>query len=255
MCHSRAGGNPGFYWQERRRYGHYNPFARTSICITLKEGKMHHIKSFFALLSIWAFAVASMGPVVARSSPSSMELDAKVQKFLDESRSQWSDWNVPYEDGKLLHDLIVQNNYTRALEIGTSTGHSAIWMAWALGKTGGRLITIEMDEGRYRTALDNFRKAGADGLIDARLADAHKLVKELQGPFDFVFSDADKEWYTRYFKDVDPKLVKGGCFTAHNVNHPYGEIRRFLDYVLGLPNYRTTIDRSSSSGISISYKK
>lgn len=183
------------------------------------------------------------------------ELDARVEKFLDDNRSQWSDWNVPYEDGKVLHDLIIRNNYTRALEIGTSTGHSAIWMAWALSKTGGKLITIEIDEDRYRTALENFRKAGVDGIIDARLADAHKLVKELQGPFDFVFSDADKEWYTQYFKDVDPKLVKGGCFAAHNVNHAYGDIRRFLDYVRSLPNYRTTIDRSSSAGISISYKK
>jgi predicted O-methyltransferase YrrM len=128
-------------------------------------------------------------------------------------------------------------------------------MAWALSKTGGRLITIEIHEERYKTALENFRKAGVDGLIDARLADAHTLVKELEGPFDFVFSDADKEWYTRYFQDVDPKLVKGGCFTAHNVNHAYGDIKRFLDYVQGLPNYRTTIDRSSSSGISISYKQ
>ncbi|PKN30710.1 MAG: methyltransferase [Deltaproteobacteria bacterium HGW-Deltaproteobacteria-21] len=208
-----------------------------------------------ACLSICVLTATALGPAIARSSPSSADIDKKVQKFLNENRSQWSDWNVPYEDGKLLHDLIVRNNYTRALEIGTSTGHSAIWMAWALSKTGGRLITIEIDEDRYKTALENFREAGVEGLIDARLADAHKLVKELPGPFDFVFSDADKEWYTRYFREVDPKLVKGGCFTAHNVNHAYGDIKRFLDYVRSLPNYRTTIDRSSSAGISISYKQ
>jgi len=90
--------------------------------------------------------------------------------------------------------------------------------------------------------------------IDARLADAHMLVKALKGPFDFVFSDADKEWYTQYFKDLEPKLTVGGCFAAHNVAHPYGDIQRFLDYVRALPNYRTTIDRSSRAGISISYK-
>jgi predicted O-methyltransferase YrrM len=91
--------------------------------------------------------------------------------------------------------------------------------------------------------------------IDAQLADAHQLVKELKGPFDFVFSDADKEWYTQYFKEVDPKLVVGGCFTAHNVTDGFGDVKRFLNYVRSLPNYETTIDRSSSSGISISYKK
>jgi caffeoyl-CoA O-methyltransferase len=94
-----------------------------------------------------------------------------------------------------------------------------------------------------------------EGLIDARVADAHQLVKELKGPFDFVFSDADKEWYTQYFKDVEPKLAVGGCFAAHNVTDGFGGIKEFLGYIRSLPNYQTTIDRSSSSGISISYKK
>jgi predicted O-methyltransferase YrrM len=128
-------------------------------------------------------------------------------------------------------------------------------MAWALSKTGGKLTTVEIDEDRYKAALKNFKKAGVDQFIDARLADAHQLVKELKGPFDFVFSDADKDWYTQYFKEVDPKLVVGGCFTAHNATDGFGDVKRFLNYVRALPNYKTTIDRSSSSGISISYKK
>jgi predicted O-methyltransferase YrrM len=193
--------------------------------------------------------------VFAQKTATSKDLDAKVEKFLNENRGRWHDWNVPYKDGQTLFNLIVKNNYTRALEIGTSTGHSAIWMAWALSKTGGRLITIEIDEDRYKTALNNFKKAGVGEFIDARLADAHQLVKELKGPFDFVFSDADKEWYTQYFKDVDPKLVVGGCFTAHNVTDGFGDVKRFLNYVRSLPNYETTIDHSSSSGISVSYKK
>jgi predicted O-methyltransferase YrrM len=81
------------------------------------------------------------------------------------------------------------------------------------------------------------------------------MVKELEEPFDFVFLDADKEWYTQYFKELDPKLVKGGCFTAHNVNNAYAGIREFLNHVRSQPDYQTSIDRSSSSGISISYKK
>ncbi len=163
--------------------------------------------------------------------------------------------NVPYKDGRTLFNLIVKNKYTRALEIGTSTGHSAIWMAWALSKTGGKLVTIEIDEDRYKTALRNFKKAGVEEFVDARLADAHQLVKELKGPLDFVFSDADKEWYAQYFKEVDPKLVVGGCFTAHNVTSGFRGMKEYLDYVRSLPNYETTIDRSSGSGISISYKK
>jgi caffeoyl-CoA O-methyltransferase len=213
------------------------------------------LKVFIACLGISALLIGFFTSVFSQSHQDSRTLDAKVEKFLNEKRWHWYDSNVPYEDGKVLFNLIIKNNYTRALEIGTSTGHSSIWIAWALNKTGGRLITIEIDEGRYKTALKNFREAGVEGLIDARLADAHQLVKELKGPFDFVFSDADKEWYTKYFKKVEPKLVVGGCFTAHNVTNGFGGTKEFLDYIRGLPNYQTTIDRSSSSGISISYKK
>ena len=213
------------------------------------------LKGFITCTGISILFVGILTAVFAQSHQTSRELDAKVEAFLDGNRKNWHDWNVPYEDGKVLYNLIVKNNYRRALEIGTSTGHSSIWMAWAMSKTGGKLTTIEIDESRYRTALMNFKKAGVEGLIDARLADAHQLVKELKGPFDFVFSDADKEWYTQYFKEVEPKLVVGGCFTAHNVINGFGGVKEFLDYIRSLPDYQTSIDRSSSSGISISYKK
>src|SRR4030042_3730498 len=134
-------------------------------------------------------------------------LDEKVERFLENKRWEWSDQNVPYADGKVLYDIIVKNNYKRALEIGTSTGHSAIWIAWALSKTGGKLITIEIDESRYKEAMKNFKEAGVSDYIDARLSDAHDLVKKLKGPFDLIFSDADKDWYTNYFKAISPKLT------------------------------------------------
>jgi predicted O-methyltransferase YrrM len=183
------------------------------------------------------------------------ELDARVQAFLDGARHRWHDLNVPYEDGRVLHDLIVSRGLRRGVEIGTSTGHSGTWIAWAFSKTGGKLVTIEIDEGRHRQALANFDKAGVLPWVDARRADAHELVKVLPGPYDFVFSDADKEWYPQYFRDLDPKLVPGGCFTAHNVSRPFGAIGEFLDLVRARRDYETTIDRTSRSGISISCKK
>jgi caffeoyl-CoA O-methyltransferase len=181
-------------------------------------------------------------------------LDQKVRSFLESRRGSWHDLNVPWQDGQLLHDLIVKHRYTRALEIGTSTGHSAIWIAWALSKTGGKLVTLEIDPDRHRAALKNFQEAGVAPFVDARLGDAHELVKTLPGPFDFVFSDADKDWYTQYFKDVEPKLLPGACFTAHNVNHPGGPAAAFLDYVKELPGYQTTVE-GSSEGVSISFKR
>lgn len=182
-------------------------------------------------------------------------LDEKVEKFLDSRNDTWHDWNIPYSDGKVLYDLVLKNNYKKAVEIGTSTGLSAIWIAWALSKTGGKLITIEIDEDRYKQALANFKEAELSEYIDARLADAHELVEKLEGPFDFVFVDADKDWSKNYFTALAPKIEVGGCFTAHNARNTWMKgIKEFLDYVKGLPNYKTTIDTTSRSGISISYK-
>lgn len=207
----------------------------------------------------WVIAVCNFGlfyPSIAQNLRENRELDERVRRFLDSNRYQWYDMNVPESDGKILYDLIIKNKYTKALEIGTSTGHSAIWMAWALSKTGGKLITIEINERRYKEALANFQEAGLSDIIDARLADAHDLVPKLKGPFDFVFCDADKGWYKNYLKAVLPKLQVGGCFTAHNVSaRRMRGIREFLDYLYALPNMETTIDRFSYSGVSISYKK
>ena len=186
--------------------------------------------------------------------PGETALDARVRTFLEQRRGTWRDLNVPDIDGRTLFDLIVQHKFTRALEIGTSTGHSSIWMAWALSKTGGQLITIEIDPERHKTALANFQEAGLSQFIDARLADAHELVPTLRGPFDFVFSDADKDWYTKYLEAVWPRVSPGGCFTAHNVTMRGSGIRDFLEALKRLPDGTTTIDEKSSAGVSITCK-
>ena len=217
----------------------------------------------FPRLALILFMSVTLTTVVskAQTDKTTSALDEKVKKFLSEHSRQWYDMNVPASDGQLLYDIIIKNNYKSALEIGTSTGHSGIWIAWALSKTGGKLITIDIDEGRHNKAVENFKQAGLSEYIDARLADAHTLVKELKGPFDFVFSDADKDWYKNYFIDVDPKLKVGGCFTAHNISDRgrggyggYGGQGIFLEYIKSLKNYETTVN-SDGGGVSISYKK
>lgn len=210
--------------------------------------------TFFLIALIFSSSL-SIRNGICKEIRDNKSLDEQVQRFLDSHKGTWRDWNVPYADGKVLYDLVLKNNYKKAVEVGTSTGHSAIWIAWALSKTGGKLITIEIDEDRYKKALANFKEAGLSEYIDARLADAHELVEKLEGPFDFVFVDADKDWSKNYFTALAPKLEVGGCFTAHNARNTRVEgINEYIDYLKGLPNFKTTIDTSSSSGISISYK-
>ena len=212
----------------------------------------------FRLLCIFSLffgVVICSGQLHSQDLISNDVLDEKVRNFLTEHSGRWHDLNVPFRDGQLLYDLVIKGNYKSALELGTSTGHSAIWIAWALSKTGGKLITIEINPKRYEEALRNFEEAGLSEYIDARLADAHDLVRELKGPFDFVFSDADKAWYKNYFVDIDPRLIVGGCYVTHNVYERgirgFGRSGDYLEYVRSLRNYESTLVQ----GMLISYKK
>ena len=190
-------------------------------------------------------------PIHTASPAENADLDQRVSRFL--ARDSWFDWNVPREDGKILYDLVLRGGFKRILEIGTSTGFSTIWLAWAASKTGGKVTTIEIDKRRHEKARANFENVGLAPYIDALLADAHVLVPLLEGPFDFVFCDADKDWYLDYFMDLGKKIRPSGCFTAHNVLWSYNHgIKRFLDHVRQAPGLRTTIARGSGEGISIS---
>lgn len=209
------------------------------------------------LLLIVAAALLAPSSPADRLQTAAAGLDARVRSFLAGHRDQWRDENVTEADGMFLYDFVLQHKYTKALEIGTSTGHSGIWIAWALSKTGGKLVTIEIDAVRHAKAVENFKAAGLDAYVDARLADAHEEVPLLKGPFDFVFVDADKEWYQNYFKMLLPKLEAGGCFAAHNVlnlEFMHG-IKEFLDYARSRPEIETIVERTSGSGISLSFKK
>ena len=104
------------------------------------------------------FVLFQANTVISQEQNNKQDIDKKVKSFIDEHRGEWRDLNVPETDGKLLYDIIVKNKYIRALEIGTSTGFSGIWIAWALSKTGGKLITVEIDERRYKEALAHFEE-------------------------------------------------------------------------------------------------
>jgi predicted O-methyltransferase YrrM len=211
-------------------------------------------RAVFVLMTVVGCAAlcGTHGPMTASTDAG---LDARVTAVLEQKRGTWRDMNVSEADGRALHDLILRHRFVRALEVGTSTGHSGLWIGWALAKTGGRLITIDIDESRHTEAVATFRAAGLDGVIDARLADAHALVPQLPGPFDFVFIDADKDWYINYAKAVLPKLNVGGALTAHNV---YPGRRRgfgtgeFYEWVTGLPFMETTV---INGGLAIGYKR
>lgn len=198
-----------------------------------------------ALLS-WA-ATASAQPA---ANAGDAALIAEIEKI-----RQPGMMNVPRADGEFLRDLILERGYKRALEIGTSNGYSASWIALGLRKTGGKLITLEIDARRASLAEENFKRLGFESVVELRKGDALKLLPEIEGPFDLVFIDAWKPDYLEYLRMVLPKVRRGGAIIAHNITSHSAELREFVETVQKHPELETRIDRRSSAGMTVSFKK
>jgi predicted O-methyltransferase YrrM len=124
---------------------------------------------------------------------------ADIQRLLDEMDAKgYQFWSVPRKDGELLYFLVKATRSENILEVGTSHGFSAIWMGLALAATDGWLTTIEIDRERYSLARKHVSEARLSQRITCIKGDAHVEVAKLEGPFDFVFLDADKEGQTDY---------------------------------------------------------
>jgi caffeoyl-CoA O-methyltransferase len=162
---------------------------------------------------------------------------------------------VSEEDGRFLRLMIASSNRKRALEIGGASGYSAIWMAQGLRATGGKLVTIEYDPVRAKELAENIRQAGLSDIVQVVAGDAFVEIPKLQGTFDFVFLDAWKRDYKKFFDLMYPRLDKGGLFTAHNVVNKRSEMPDFLDAIQRNPSLWTTIVSPSGEGISLSYKR
>jgi predicted O-methyltransferase YrrM len=162
---------------------------------------------------------------------------------------------VSEEDGRFLRLLVTSKGTRRALEIGTASGYSAIWIGLGLRDTGGQLVTIEYDKGRASEAVQNIKKAGLSDIVHVVMGDALKEIPRQAGPFDFAFVDAWKRDYQRYFDLVFPKLDRGALFLAHNVVNKRDEMGDFLTTIQKHPDLLTTIVSPSGEGMSVSLRR
>jgi predicted O-methyltransferase YrrM len=162
---------------------------------------------------------------------------------------------VSEEDGRFLRVLIATRGARRALEIGGASGYSAIWIGSGLKETGGRLVTIEYDPDRAKELTDNVRRAGVSDVVQVVSGDAFQQIPKLEGTFDFVFLDAWKKDYKRFFDLVYPRLDSRGVFVAHNVVNKKSEMEDFLATIHKHPSLWTTIVSPSSEGMSVSVKR
>lgn len=162
---------------------------------------------------------------------------------------------ISEEDGRFLRLLAVTTRAQHALEIGGASGYSAIWLGLGLRETGGKLTTVEYDPTRATELKANITAAGLDDVVTVVAGDAFTAVPAVPGTFDFVFIDAWKADYQKYFDMTFPRVRRGGLILAHNVINKGDDMKDFLHTVNTRADLLTSIVAPSGEGVSISVKR
>ena len=161
---------------------------------------------------------------------------------------------LPRAAGEFLHALILATGAKRGLEIGTGYGYSGLWIASALAQNGGKLITIDRDPRKSDAARTTFQSAGLAPQVDLRTGEAATVLASLQGPFDFVLSDADKENCVRYVELIAPKLGERAIvLTDNTISHP-DDLAAFVAWIRRRPDFFST-GTAIGNGMELSIKR
>ena len=139
------------------------------------------------------------------------EYDAVQGNRLDRLR------NVEPETAELLGVLVRAARARRVLEIGTSNGHSTLWLADAAQDVGGQVETLDIDPRRTELALVNLKRAGLDEIVRCRTVGAAQALAEYpDAAWDLVFLDAERPEYVGYWPNLRRTLAPGGTLAIDN---------------------------------------
>lgn len=183
--------------------------------------------------------------------------DETTDNILTElEKTQKEFWNVDRKTGALLYYFTISTEAKSVLEIGTSNGYSGIWLTKALKKTGGRLTTIEYYDKRQSIALENFKKCGTVDIVRFLQGSACEILESLDKDekFDFVFIDANKSEYVKYFELIKPHLTNTALIAADNITSHPEKVQSFIDAISQDKNFCHEII-NLPGGLLVAYKK
>jgi predicted O-methyltransferase YrrM len=161
--------------------------------------------------------------------------------------------NLEPASAQLISILVRASGVTRAVEIGTSNAYSTIWLAWSLAPAGGKIVSIDRNPDKHALARENLRRANLLDRVELRTGDAPDILRQLEGPFDLVFLDADRRNFPEQIQILLPKLSRKVLVIADNVlSHPE-EIAEYLKLISSLPDFQHTIV-PVGKGLSIAYR-
>jgi caffeoyl-CoA O-methyltransferase len=193
-------------------------------------------------------------PRLEKPSLAASEAEKRILAVLSDVDRNQRHLGVSPTDGRFLRQLTEAVGAKRVVELGTSTGYSALWFALALRTTGGHLYTHEIDAERAASARDNFQEAGVADLITIIEGDAHQTISQHKEPIDVLFLDADKEGYIDYLEKLLPLVRRGGLILAHNMRQPPPD-PRYIEAITTNPELETTFVLMDGAGIGVTLKK
>ncbi|WP_245830907.1 O-methyltransferase [Sediminibacillus massiliensis] len=211
-------------------------------------------------------------------------MDEQLEKYLTEMLTQSPDWvkkietfakenNIPIMEPlgiDFLMQIVRMKRPGKILEIGTAIGYSALRMQEAYPES--QIVSIERDEVRYKEAIANISSLKKEDNIKVIFGDALDKVEEIRknGPYDLLFIDAAKGQYQRFFEIYSRFLTDNGTIVSDNVlfkgivaskneenkrlNKIAGKIRHYNDWLVGHPDYHTSI-LPIGDGVAVSVKR
>ena len=137
--------------------------------------------------------------------------------------------SISEEQGLYLKEFIIKQNLKHIVEFGTSFGISTLFLAQGVIETGGHISTTELLESKAKKAVENFKKAGVDHLIDVKVGNAMETLKNHDQPIDLLLLDGWKDLYHPLFRMLEPNFHKGTFIYVDNAN--FSESKIFLNTI------------------------
>ncbi len=159
------------------------------------------------------------------------EQKARGEDVVNDPKKGERPWIIPETTGQFLHDVILKNNFSSALELGTSIGYSTIWIADALSQNNGNVHTIEHSLNKIPVAKKYFQESGFEKIITLHEGNILAILEQFPSDltFDFVFMDADRGHYHEYFPLIKKHLREGAIIIADNAGNMNTRMQPFFD--------------------------
>lgn len=225
----------------------------------MKFGRFSIILFVIGILGLMGFLSVEKTYASEKEGIETLKTPEEIQKFREEYIKNFrrTGLNTAPGDARLLRIMVASAGSKRGIEVGTATGFGAINMGMAFERNGGELISLDIDHRMVVATEEHIKNMGLEKTVKVVEGDALKTIPELEGEFDFMFIDALKQDYMKYFQLALPKLKVGSVIVADNVILYANAMKDFLDFMEASPDYDMQIIRSSmekGDGMAVIYK-